>query len=113
MPSPSIANPNHTTGTDMADLATCSFLPFADLASAQARSKQMATSMRCDGTHTLYWHWQVELTDGTACMVIEPSGPYGTKPGPNALQGLTPNEIASLVPWSTVEPIWPQPPSSF
>jgi hypothetical protein len=92
----------------MAALTTCSFLPFATLVAAQARSQQMASRMRCDGVNTMYWHWQVELTDGTACMVIEPDGVYGTKPGATALQQLTPNEIASLVPWSTVEPIWPQ-----
>jgi hypothetical protein len=97
----------------MADLTTCSFLPFVDFAAAQARSKQMANSMRCDGENTMYWHMQVELTDGTACMVIEPDGAYSQKPGASALQGLTPNEIASLVPWSTVEPIWPPPPSSL
>jgi hypothetical protein len=69
--------------------------------------------MHCDGVNTMYWHWQVELTDGTACMVIEPTGPYSSKPGATALQQLTPNEVASLVPWSTVEPIWPQPPLPF
>jgi hypothetical protein len=97
-------------GAEMADLTTCSFLLFDNHAMSQDRSKQMADGMQCDGVNTTHWHMQVELTDGTSCMVIEPDGPYGPTPGGDPSQQLTPEEIASLVPWSTVEPIWPKPP---
>jgi hypothetical protein len=93
----------------VSDISICDFLLFANLAAAQARSRQLAGAMHVDGTNTVYWHMAVQLTDGSACMVIEsdPKSPYSAKPGPTALSQLTPSEIAALVPWSSVQAIWP------
>lgn len=88
---------------------TDSYLIFADMAGAQSRSNQLARSVHCDNVNTLYWHQQVQLTDGRAVLVIKESGPYSHKIGPSALQQLTPNEIASLVPFSAISSVWPPP----
>jgi len=46
-------------------------LSFADMASAQARSAQLATHMGCDGVLTQFWHECDPLTDGTAILVVQ------------------------------------------
>jgi hypothetical protein len=93
---------------------TDSFLPFADLASAHNRAAQMAARMGCStaaGATTLFWYEQIQLTDNTAVLVIRPGDdPYGSKPGPTALSQLTPGEIASLVPYSSIASKLPPPP---
>ncbi len=82
-------------------------LLFADLPTAQTRSAQMATRMGCDGVSTKYWYQIIALTNGQFAMVIQANGHYSTKPGPTALSQLTPLEITSLVPYSTVQSLLP------
>jgi hypothetical protein len=83
-------------------------LLFSDLASAQARSAQMATSMGCDGVNSKFWYVTVGLTDGRGALIVESTrSAYGTKPGPTALTQLTPAEISALQPSSVVIPLLP------
>lgn len=66
------------------------YLPETNVATAQTRSQTACQSQTCDGVQTIYW-WQVQgLTDGTAAIVIQPSGPYS-----NTL--LTGSEQAAVV----------------
>lgn len=84
-----------------------SALIFADFASAQTRSRQMASRMNCSGI-TQFWYETIQLTDNRGIIVVTPgNGPYGTKPGPTALSQLTPAEIAALVPYATVQALLP------
>jgi hypothetical protein len=91
------------------------YLLFSNLPSAQTRSKQMASGMHTDGVFTVFWYNCTQLTDGRGAISVDPDGSgtaYTSKPGPTALSQLTPSEIAALVPWATVQPLWPpQPPS--
>jgi hypothetical protein len=84
---------------------TDTFLIFPNLAAAQARSQQLATRLGCDGVNTVFWYAQIQLTDGTAALVINASGDFDSTPGPTALSQLTPSEITALVPFSTVQPL--------
>jgi hypothetical protein len=87
------------------------YLLFSTLAAAQQRSQQIASGVHCDGTNTVYWYSITALTNGQFAMHVDPPGygVYDDKPGPTALGQLTPSEIAALVPWSTVQPNWPNP----
>jgi hypothetical protein len=86
---------------------TDSAILYADLPTAQARSAQMATAMGCDGVFTKYWWQCLSLTNGQGALIVRASGPFGTRPGPVALQQLTAGEIASLQTYATVQPLLP------
>lgn len=86
-------------------------LLFTDLASAQARSAQMASQMHCDGTNTKYWYACIALTNGQGAMIVQGSGKFGIKPGPTALSQLTPSEIATLQPYVQVQSLLPVAPA--
>jgi hypothetical protein len=88
---------------------TDSAILYANLAAAQARSAQTATALGCDGVFTKYWWECDQLTNGQGALIIQASGSFGTKPGPTALQQLTPAEIASLQTYATVQPLLPKP----
>jgi hypothetical protein len=91
-------------------LTTDSALLFADLASALARSKQMAGATRCDGVNTMYWYYCIQLTNGQGAVIVNATGPFGAKPGPTALSQLTPVELTALQPYSAVQSLLPPPP---
>jgi len=74
-----------------------SYLVEPTLAAAQDRSRQQCKAFGCDGVHTVYWWRVLSLSDGTAAVVIQDSGPFSastTVAGKTA--GLTANEIAAL-----------------
>jgi hypothetical protein len=77
-----------------------SALLFSTSTAAVNRSQQMAGAMGCDGVHTKYWYPMYPLSNGQWAMIVQPSGPFGSKPGPAALSQLTPAEIAALQPSS-------------
>jgi hypothetical protein len=86
---------------------TDSALLFSNLAGAQNRSAQLAGNMKCDGVLTKYWHECIQLTNGQGALIVQPSGPFGPKPGPTALTQLTPAEIAALQTYAQVQPLLP------
>lgn len=80
--------------------AAQTYLPQADLATAQARSQTQCAALGCDGVQTTYW-WQVQpLSDGTAAVVVQPSGPFGpaalTAPEQSAL--VSPTVLGTKIP---------------
>jgi hypothetical protein len=86
---------------------TDSAILFTDLPTALARSQQMASTLGCDGVFTKYWYQCIQLTNGQGAMIVQGSGPFGSKPGPTALSQLTPAEIAALQSYTTVQPLLP------
>jgi hypothetical protein len=76
------------------------YLVLPTLQGAQARSQTQCAEVGCDGVQTIYW-WEVDaLTDGTAAIAIQPSGPYGKMAVAKACAagcGLSPSEIAATV----------------
>lgn len=77
---------------------------------ALARSRAQAIALKCDGINTQYW-WRVQpLTDGTAAIVIESTGPFGTGVTINGFTGtLTGQETAALLSKATITPLLPPP----
>jgi hypothetical protein len=74
-----------------------SYLVEPTLTAAKARSQQQCAALGCDGVRTIYWWPVVALTDGTAAVVIQASGPYSAKLTLGArTTGLTDAEIAAL-----------------
>lgn len=75
-----------------------SYLVFPTPAEAIARTEAQCVQYGCTGT-TDYWWAVQELTDGTAALVIQASGPYGPSAniGPcTANCGLTAAEVTAL-----------------
>lgn len=77
-----------------------SYLPEATKSAAQTRSQQECTNRGCDGVQTVYW-WDVQpLTDGTATIVIAPSGDFGgsTLTAPEQASLTTANALGTKLP---------------
>jgi hypothetical protein len=74
-----------------------SYLVEPTVVAAQARSQQQCAALGCDGVHSIYWWAVVSLTDGTAAVVIEASGPYSASTTvASKTGGLTAAEIVQL-----------------
>lgn len=83
-----------------------SYLPQTNLATAQARSNQTCVAQGCDGVQTLYWWQAQELTDGTAVLVIQPSGSYSSAQltGTEQLALVTATALGTKIPTVISEP---------
>lgn len=81
-------------------------LPEPTMAAAQARSAQRCQQLGCDGVRTVYWWGTLDLAGCSAgeFWLEIGSGDYGAA-------GLTNAEIASLVPYGTLEAAGCFPPS--
>lgn len=88
------------------------YLVLPDLKTAQDRSAQQCAALKCDGVNTKYW-WPVQpLTDGTAAIVIDPAGPFGSSHTVNGKAGaLTPGEVSALKTPAQVAPVMPANPA--
>lgn len=88
--------------------AAQSYLVEPSLPSAQARSAAQCAALGCV-ENTQYW-WSVQpLTDGTAAVVIEPSGAYSQQTTVGSVTaGLTSAEIAALKTADQIAPLLPQ-----
>jgi hypothetical protein len=88
-----------------------SYLVHPNLAAALARSASQCAVLGCDGIGTKYWWNVIPLTDGTAAIEIQPSGPFGeTHTNPHGTHGLNAVEHAALKPAATITPLMPAKP---
>jgi hypothetical protein len=82
-----------------------SYLVFPNMSACLAHSKGKCDAHskgKCDGAQTVYWYACQDFTDGSAGMIIQPSGPYGPSE-------LTPGEQSQLKSYSEIEHLLPPP----